>query len=60
LIVVPLNTDCDGCAVTITCAHHFAGNIVTPRQGFREGGGDLSNHHIKDYLHNDLCWSARV
>lgn len=35
---IPLNTDADGCAVTLTTAHHYAGNIVTPRQGFREGG----------------------
>lgn len=34
---IPLNVDIDGCAVTLTTAHHYAGNIVTPRQGFREG-----------------------
>lgn len=36
--LVPLNTDYEGCAVTLTTAHHFAGNIVSPRQGFREMG----------------------
>lgn len=34
----PLVTDADGCAVTITCAHHYAGNILFPRQGYRESG----------------------
>lgn len=33
-----LNADTDGVAVTITCAHHYAGNITHPRQGYREMG----------------------
>lgn len=36
--LIPLNTDGEGCAVTLTTAHHFAGNIINPRQGFREMG----------------------
>ena len=28
----------DGIACTLTCAHHYAGNITHPRQGFREMG----------------------
>ena len=28
----------DGVACTLTCAHHYAGNITHPRQGFREMG----------------------
>lgn len=28
----------DGCACTLTGAHHYAGNITHPRQGFREMG----------------------
>ena len=28
----------DGIACTLTCANHFAGNIMNPRQGFREMG----------------------
>ncbi len=33
-----INTDVDGCAVTLTTAHHYAGNIIAPRYGFREMG----------------------
>ena len=33
-----LNADTDGCACTLTGAHHYAGNITHPRQGFREMG----------------------
>lgn len=33
-----LNTDRGGCAVTLTTAHHYSGNITHPRQGFREMG----------------------
>ena len=32
------NADSDGCSVTLTCAHHYAGNIIAPRQGFKEMG----------------------
>lgn len=28
----------DGCAHTLKGAHHYAGNITHPRQGFREMG----------------------
>ena len=28
----------DGCACTLTGAHHYTGNITHPRQGFREMG----------------------
>ena len=28
----------DGVACTLTCAHHYNGNIIFPRQGFRELG----------------------
>ena len=28
----------DGVACTLTCAHHYSGNITHPRQGFRELG----------------------
>lgn len=28
----------DDCACTLTGAHHYAGNITHPRQGFREMG----------------------
>ncbi len=33
-----MNADEDGCGVTLTTAHHYAGNIIAPRQGFREMG----------------------
>ena len=33
-----LNGDNDGVAMTLTTAHHFAGNIMYPRQGYREMG----------------------
>ena len=33
-----MNTDEDGCIPTLTTAHHYAGNIIAPRQGFRESG----------------------
>ena len=33
-----LNGDSDGVAMTLTTAHHFAGNIMYPRQGYREMG----------------------
>lgn len=33
-----MNTDTDGCCVTLTCAHHYAVNIIAPRQGFMEIG----------------------
>lgn len=35
--VYALNTP-DGIACTLTGAHHYAGNITHPRQGFREMG----------------------
>ena len=34
----PLNTESDGCMVTLTTAHNYSGNNLYPRQGFREGG----------------------
>jgi hypothetical protein len=37
-VLTALNTDKQGCAVTLTTAHHYAGNITHPRQGFREMG----------------------
>ena len=36
--LVVMNADTDGCCVTLTCAHHYAGNIIAPRDGFREMG----------------------
>ena len=36
--LIVMNADDDGCCVTLTCAHHYAGNIIAPRQGFREMG----------------------
>ena len=36
--LVVMNADSDGCCVTLTCAHHYAGNIIAPRDGFREMG----------------------
>ena len=36
--LIAMNADSEGCAVTLTCAHHYAGNIIAPRQGFREMG----------------------
>lgn len=36
--LVVMNADDDGCCVTLTCAHHYGGNIIAPRQGFREMG----------------------
>lgn len=38
ILFKPLVTDQDGNAVTLTCAHHFSGNILFPRQGYREMG----------------------
>lgn len=36
--MIVMNTDDDGCIPTLTTAHHYAGNIIAPRQGFREVG----------------------
>jgi hypothetical protein len=36
--LVVINADADGCALTLTTAHHYAGNIIAPRQGFHEMG----------------------
>ena len=36
--LVVMNADTDGCCITLTCAHHYAGNIIAPRDGFREMG----------------------
>lgn len=33
-----LNTDAGGVGMTLTCAHHYVGNIIFPRQGYREMG----------------------
>lgn len=43
--IEPLNTDADGCATTITTAHHYAGNIVNPKRGQKEMG-------VKEYAQN--------
>lgn len=53
--LIPLNADGDGCAVTLTTAHHFAGNIVSPRQGFREMGAIV----ITDMDEHGLWWHGR-
>lgn len=44
----------DGIACTLTGAHHYAGNITHPRQGFREmgvlevaQGGAIESHEKK-------------
>lgn len=34
----PLVTEADGTAIALTTTHHFAGNILYPRQGYREMG----------------------
>ena len=36
--LIVMNADDDGCSVTLTCAHHYGGNIIAPRQGIREMG----------------------
>ena len=36
--IIVINTDEDDCIPTLTTAHHYAGNIIAPRQGFRESG----------------------
>ena len=33
-----LNGDADCVEMTLTTAHHFAGNILFPREGYRESG----------------------
>lgn len=33
-----LNGYDNGVAMTLTTAHHFAGNILFPREGYRESG----------------------
>lgn len=35
---IPLNTDKDGLATTVTTAHHYSGNIVDPKRGQKEMG----------------------
>lgn len=35
---IPLNTDQDGLATTVTTAHHYSGNIVDPKRGQKEMG----------------------
>ena len=35
---VPINTTEDGCATTLTGAHHYAGNIIDPKRSQKEMG----------------------
>lgn len=36
--MIVMNTTCGGVAKTLTNAHHYGGNIVHPREGFRQTG----------------------
>ena len=46
-----LNSVSLDCAMTITTAHHFAGNILFPREGYRESGVIV----IYELADNDIC-----
>lgn len=37
-VLQPINTTADGCASTLTGAHHYSGNIVNPKRGQKEMG----------------------
>ena len=51
--LVVMNADADGCGVTLTCAHHYAGNIIAPRDGFREMGVlEIDESDTDRRLHN--------
>ena len=53
-----LNGDNDGVAMTLTTAHHFAGNIMYPRQGYREMG--VLDGAYGDYERPVLWFLART
>lgn len=37
-VVEPINADKDGCATTLTGAHHYSGNIINPKRKQKEMG----------------------
>lgn len=43
---IPLNTDQDGLATTVTTAHHYSGNIVYPKRGQKEMGVLETQHNL--------------
>ena len=46
---IPLNTDQDGLATTVTTAHHYSGNIVDPKRGQKEMGVLETFNKNKEY-----------
>ena len=48
-----LNTDKDGCATTLTTAHHYSGNIIDPKRGQKEMG-------VLEILNPDKDGNART
>lgn len=49
---IPLNTDQEGLATTVTTAHHYSGNIVDPKRGQKEMGV-LERHHQQDFVQHE-------
>lgn len=43
---IPLNTDQEGLATTVTTAHHYSGNIVDPKRGQKEMGVLETQHNL--------------
>lgn len=43
---IPLNTDQDGLATTVTTAHHYSGNFVDPKRGQKEMGVLEKQHNL--------------
>ncbi len=43
---IPLNTDQEGLATTVTTAHHYSGNIVEPKRGQKEMGALEKQHNL--------------
>lgn len=48
-----LNTTADGCATTLTTAHHYSGNIIDPKRGQKEMG-------VLEILNPDKDGNART
>ena len=49
---IPLNTDQEGLAITVTTAHHYSGNIVDPKRGQKEMGV-LEKFHQQDFVQHE-------
>lgn len=52
---IPLNTDQDGLATTVTTAHHYSGNIVDPKRGQKEMGVLETQHNLPFRVRRLTC-----